>query len=251
MLQYELYNGDCFEYMKTMNDCSVDLVLTDPPYNVAQFSTGNINLSNRKSLNNDIADWDKNDLDIKQLIQQIARIIKKDGNVFIFTGYNLIGDYRNELEKYFDVTNIFVWHKTNPSPKIYKTGFLNSCEFVMVAYNKKHQFNFTSQNEMHNFYESSICMAPERLRYPSHPTQKPIELLQHLMKIGSNEDDVVFDPFMGVGSTGVACKNLNRRFIGCELNETYYEACKNRLSLDNNLISKIINDGYRKFDFEV
>lgn len=251
MLQYELYNGDCFEYMKTMNDNSVDLILTDPPYNIAQFSNGNIKLEGHKEFNNDIADWDKIDLDVEQLIEHFARIVKKDGNVFIFTGYNLIGDYRNELEKYFDVTNIFVWHKTNPPPKIRKSGFLFSCEFVMIAYNHKHKFNFTTQNEMHNFYESSICMSPERLQNPLHPTQKPVEILQHLMKIGSNENDVVFDPFMGVGSTGVACKNLNRRFIGCELNETYYEACKNRLSLDNNLISKIINDDYRKFDFEV
>ena len=72
-------------------------------------------------------------------------------------------------------------------------------------------------------------MKPERLSDPKHPTQKPVKLLKHLIEIGSNEGDVVLDPFMGVGSTGVAAMELDRKFIGIEIEENYYEAAKQRL----------------------
>ena len=88
---------------------------------------------------------------------------------------------------------------------------------------------FISQKEMHNFLESPICMAPERLKEPKHPAQKPISILKKMITISSNENDVVFDPFMGVGSTGVAALELNRKFIGFELDENYFAAGKKRI----------------------
>ena len=82
---------------------------------------------------------------------------------------------------------------------------------------------------MHNFFESPICMFPERLKNPKHPTQKPVKLLKHLIEIASDPGDIVFDPFMGVGSTGVAAKELGRKFIGCEINKIYYKAACKRI----------------------
>ena len=87
---------------------------------------------------------------------------------------------------------------------------------------------------MHNFFESPICSGPERLKDPKHPTQKPIKLLEHIIKIASNENDTIFDPFMGVASTGVASLNLNRKFVGIELEELYFNASKKRLSETSN-----------------
>ena len=81
---------------------------------------------------------------------------------------------------------------------------------------------------MHNFIESPICMGAERLKEPKHPTQKPVKILEHIINISSNENDVVLDMFMGVGSTGVAALNLNRRFIGIELDREYYNASQKR-----------------------
>lgn len=89
--------------------------------------------------------------------------------------------------------------------------------------------NFTTQRQMHNFFESPICSYPERLKEPKHPTQKPVKLLKHLIKIASNENDIVFDPFMGVGSTGCATVELNRKFLGCEIEHTYYQAAARRM----------------------
>ena len=122
-----------------------------------------------------------------------------------------------------------IWHKTNPAPKIYKAGFLNSCEMIFTCWNKKHTWNFISQAEMHNFLESPICMRPERLSNPKHPAQKPVSILKKMIEIASNKDDIIFDPFMGVGSTGVAALKLERRFIGVELDMAYFIAAKNRI----------------------
>jgi site-specific DNA-methyltransferase (adenine-specific)/modification methylase len=74
-------------------------------------------------------------------------------------------------------------------------------------------------------------MRPERLQNPKHPTQKPIKLLKHIIQMATNENDVIFDPFMGVGSTGVATLKLNRKFIGIEIDKTYFDASKKRLEL--------------------
>jgi site-specific DNA-methyltransferase (adenine-specific)/modification methylase len=93
-----------------------------------------------------------------------------------------------------------VWHKTNPAPKFRRAGFLNSCELIVCMWNKGHTWNFTKQNEMHNFIESPICMGNERLKDPKHPTQKPVSVLKKLINIASNEGDMILDPFAGVGS---------------------------------------------------
>ncbi len=82
---------------------------------------------------------------------------------------------------------------------------------------------------MHNFIESPICMGKERTKEPHHPTQKPVRVLEHLITIASNPGDVIFDPFMGVGSAGEAALKLGRRFIGMEIEEPYFNAARERL----------------------
>lgn len=232
---YTLINGDCFNYLGKIPDNSVDLILTDPPYNIAQYSTGNIPLPGRAPINNDLGKWDLQPIDPGSLLDDFKRILKPDGNIFVFTSYNLIGKWHEAFDKEFDTFQFFIWHKTNPAPKIYKNGFLNSCEMIVCMWNKGHKWNFGKQNEMHNFFESPICMSPERLRNPKHPAQKPVKLLEHIIKIASNEKDVVLDPFMGVGSTGVAALINNRKFIGCEIEKDFFDAAEKRISqTDNN-----------------
>lgn len=230
MNTFELFNEDCLNQIKNIQNHSIDLILTDPPYNIAKYSTGDIFLPNRRPLNNSIATWDLVEINPSDFLAEFKRILKPTGNIFIFTSYNLLGKWHDVFDKEFDTFQYFIWHKTNPTPKFYKNGFLNSCELIICLWNKGHTWNFTKQNEMHNFFESPICMRPERLQSPKHPTQKPIKLLQHLIKIGSNEGDLVYDPFMGVGSTAIACLKLNRNFIGCEIDKSYFEATKNRIN---------------------
>jgi len=82
---------------------------------------------------------------------------------------------------------------------------------------------------MHNFIESPICMGRERVKNPVHPTQKPLKVLSHLVKLATNPGDLVLDPFMGVGSTGVAALQLHRRFLGTEIDPLYFKAAEKRL----------------------
>lgn len=233
--KYTVVNGDCFNYLSQIPDNSVDLILTDPPYNIAQYSTGNIDLPGRSALNNDLAEWDLNPINPFDLLEDFKRIIKPDGNIFVFTSYNLIGKWHEAFDSEFDTFQFFVWHKTNPAPKIFKNGFLNSCEMIACIWNKGHKWNFSNQRDMHNFFESPICMKPERISDPKHPTQKPVMLLEHIISIASNENDVVFDPFMGVGSIGVAALKNNRKFIGIEIEQDYFRAAEHRL---NDIIAK-------------
>ncbi len=220
--------------MKVIPDKCIDLILTDPPYNIAQYSTGNIPLPGRDALNNDIADWDTIPLNPEALLEDFLRILKPDGNIFVFTSYNMLGKWHEVFDKEFDTFQFFIWHKTNPAPKIYKNGFLNSCEMVICLWNKGHKWNFSNQKEMHNFYECPICMPPERLKNPKHPAQKPVRLLKHLISISTNPGDIVFDPFMGVGSSGVAAKELGREYIGCEIDKAYYDAACKRVFHNGN-----------------
>ena len=228
---YTVVNGDCLDYLGQIPDNSIDLILTDPPYNIAQYSTGNINLPGRSALNNDLAEWDLIPIDPFDLLPDFKRIIKPDGNIFVFTSYNLIGKWHEAFDSEFDTFQFFIWHKTNPAPKIFKNGFLNSCEMIACMWNKGHKWNFSDQRNMHNFFESPICMKPERLSEPKHPSQKPVRLLEPIVSIASNENDVVFDPFMGVGSTGVAALRNKRRFIGIEIEKSYFDAAEMRIGV--------------------
>ena len=222
--------GDSKDIIKRIPDDSIDFIFTDPPYNIGKHSTGNIPLPGRTPMNNDVAEWDWVDFNPEDWADEFIRILKPTGNLFIFTSYNQIGRWYDCLDHKFDTTNFMIWHKTNPAPKIFKAGFLNSCEMIFTCWNKGHTWNFLSQSEMHNFYESPICMRPERLSNPKHPAQKPVALLKKIIRMATNEDDIVFDPFMGVGSIGVAALALGRKYIGVEINKIYFDAAKNRVA---------------------
>ncbi len=226
----EVFCGDSRELLKRIPAKSIDFILTDPPYNIGKHSTGNISLPGRSAINNDLAKWDWEEFNPEEWVDSFLRVLKPTGNLFIFTSYNQIGRWHAVLDHRFDTSNFMVWHKTNPAPKIFKAGFLNSCELIFTCWNKKHTWNFSTQAEMHNFIESPICMSPERLSSPKHPAQKPIFVLKKLLEVASNPNDIVLNPFMGVGSTGVAALLLGRRFLGMERDESYFNAAKKRIS---------------------
>lgn len=224
---------DCFEKIKAIPDNSVDLILTDPPYNIAKYSTGNIKFDWREDINNDLAKWDLDELNPKDLVKEYLRVLKPTWNMFIFTSYNMIWKFHEAFDDKFDTFQFMVWHKKNPVPNFFKKWFLNSCELIVACWNKWHKWNFKTQAEMHNFIESWICMWKERIKWKDwktlHPTQKPVEILKHIIEIASDEWDIVLDPFMWVGSTWEACKQLNRQFIWMEMNKEYFQASKKRL----------------------
>jgi len=232
-----LSNGNSSGLIKTVESASIDLILTDPPYNLSPYSTGNIKAPWRKEINNDLAEWDNLAFNPADWVDEFRRILKPTGNIFAFTSYNMLGKWHEAFDPVFDTFQFVVWHKTNPVPKLRRAGFLNSCELIVALWNKGHNWNFTNQREMHNFIEAPICMGLERLKTPLHPTQKPVKVLRKLIEWGSNPGDIVFDPFMGVGSSGVAALQLDRRFLGFELDPEYFNAAKIRLEAAASIIS--------------
>jgi DNA modification methylase len=228
--QGALLLGDCLEVMKRIEDNSVDLILTDPPYNLGKYSTGNIELSWRSDFNNDVAEWDQGEFDPASLVNEFRRVLSPTGTIFAFTSYNLIGRWHEIYDPLFDTFQFIAWHKTNPPPKFRRAGFLNSIELIVCLWDKGHKWNFSNQADMHNFIESPLCGGNERVKDPKHPTQKPVKVLKRLLEYCTSEGDVVLDAFSGVGSTAAASLQNNRRFIGIERDLEFHRAAVKRIS---------------------
>ncbi|MCF7859927.1 MAG: site-specific DNA-methyltransferase [Candidatus Cloacimonetes bacterium] len=233
----KIKHADCLEYLKSLPSDFVDLVVTDPPYNVSQKSDikcGNFNVTKN------FGDWDYG-FDPIPVLQELKRVVKPTGQIYVFCATRQIPIYMQFFEDNCYFRNLLVWNKTNPAPRISKTNFLFANEYLLYAINEKCKmtevtFNFSKQNEMHNIFITSALQGKERLkdknRKALHPTQKPLAILKKLIEVSSNEGDVVLDPFMGVGSTAVACKELGRNFLGCELDERYVKLANIRLIQD-------------------
>ena len=230
MGHYAIVDGDSRELIHQIPSGSVDLILTDPPYNLSPYSTGNMNFSWRSEINNDLAEWDTQEFMPVDWLAEFKRVLKPTGNIFAFCSYNMLGKWHEAFDPEFDTFQFMVWHKTNPVPKIRRAGFLNSCELIVCMWNKGHTWNFTNQKDMHNFIETPLCMGNERIKDPKHPTQKPLRVLEHIIKLASNPGDTILDPFMGVGSTGIAALHLERHFIGMEIAPDYFAAARTRLN---------------------
>jgi site-specific DNA-methyltransferase (adenine-specific) len=234
----EICTADSFEKIREVPDHSIDVIVADPPYNLGQYSTGNIKMSWRSDFNNSIAHRDHETFEPAAWVGEFRRILKPTGNIFGFTSYNLLGDWHRAFDPVFDTFQFMAWHKTNPAPKLRRAGFLNSCELIVCAWNKRHTWNFGKQSEMHNFIESPICMGQERVKNPKHPTQQPVRALEHLLRPGSKEGDLVRS-IHGVGSTGVAALKMGR-FLGFEKEPTYVSASVPRLEAASNKQAQLI-----------
>jgi len=221
-MTYKLHNGDCIELMKGLPDKSIDLVLTDIPYNEANRTSNGL-----RNLDKSIADIET--FDLERFLSEITRVCK--GSYYIFCGFQQL----SQIDGYFRRNKIsrrcIVWEKTNPSPMNAKSIWLSGIELCVYGKHPKATFN--------SFYRNTV------LKYPSgrskiHPTEKPIKLLSELISVSSNEGDTILDPCMGSGSTIEACLRLNRNVIGYELDKEYYAVAKNRIENYNksNLLSE-------------
>ena len=241
----QIIQGDSLAILKTLPDESVDMVFTDPPYIISQkgLKIDRTNIQNRssrrngrksKELNYDFGEWDhfKSREDFLQWtddwVKECFRVLKNTGNFVSFFSKSEISHFEDILNKYGHVRQAIVWHKTNPVPQIFKVGFMSSIEFMSWATKQKgakHTFNH-KLGQHHNYIETPICMGKER---EDHPTQKPLKAVIWLIKYLSNKDDIILDPFCGVGTIPVACKELGRRYLGIELKQEYIDMANKRI----------------------
>lgn len=231
-----LYNDNCIEAMKKIEDDSIDLIVTDPPYNLGNFMKDrDTNL--KKMRDNFFADagWDNMEFDewldsMDDFFESSARVMKKGGSIIVFMAIIKVESVIKLAEKhgfYYKTTGI--WHKTNPMPRNMNLHFVNSTEAWIYFTYKTRTGTFNNNGAMlHDFIETSVTPNGER-KYGKHPTQKPESLMQHFVDVLSDEDDWILDPFMGSGSTGVAAKRGNRNFIGIELSKDYFDIASQRI----------------------
>ena len=234
----DLRQGDCLELMKDIPDKSIDLVVTDCPYKIVQGGCTTGAYGNKKGCGKCSAKWetkgqlynldnlksgklfDNNEIEFKDWLPDLYRILKDGTHCYIMINARNLKELQQEAENVgFKYQNILVWKKNNATPNRY---YLNNCEFILMLRKDK-------ARNINNMGTKNILEIPNIIGKKKHPTEKPVELMKILIENSSNEGDIVIDPFMGVGATGVACKELNRNFIGIELDKNYFNIARERI----------------------
>jgi DNA modification methylase len=208
----QLYNGDCLEVMQDMPDNSVDYVLTSPPYNRKRNDK-------YKLYNDQIADYFTFN---QEVINQLLRISKK--HIF----YNIQTNFYNrdtvyKLIGYFnkDIKEIIIWEKSNPMPAA-GNAITNAVEYFIVLGKESLKSNTT--------YTKNIITSSVNSKMPKiHKAVMKQEIADYFIETFTKEKDIILDPFMGIGTTGISCVSMNRDFIGIELIKEYYDISGHRI----------------------
>lgn len=207
-----LYHGDCIELMKSMPDKMCNMVLTDIPYGLPRYQSskrfrvdrGNANIAN---------------FDLPLLATELIRLVRE--SIYVFCGKTQISGLCDAMSNAGMTTRLIIWEKTNPCPMNGKSLWLSGIEACVYGRFSKATFNGCCKNTV--------------LRYPLqagiyHPTQKPIALMEELVLTSSNSEDVIFDPFMGCGTTGIVCVKHMRNFIGIEKEKEWFDVATKRIN---------------------
>lgn len=221
-MSYQLYQGDCIEVMKNIKDGSVDLVVTDPPYEIATTGAGMYKQADKqyvKELNG------MKDGFSEEVLDELCRVMKKINIYFFCSQKQIIPLLDYFVKKKKCNWNILSWHKTNPIPAC-GNKYLTDTEFILF-FREKGVKVYGSFDTKRTWYATPLNQSDKK-KY-GHPTVKPLSILENLVVNSSQEGEVVLDCFMGSGSTGVACLNTNRNFIGIELDEGYFKIAQNRI----------------------
>jgi site-specific DNA-methyltransferase (adenine-specific) len=244
---FQLLLGDSFSLLKKIPEKSIGMIFADPPYFL---SNGGISVQSGKMVSVNKAAWDmgmKIEDKLKynrRWIKECKRVLKDDGTIWISgTMHNIyyVG-VALELEG-FSIINNVTWQKTNPPPNISTRAFTHSTETILWARKQltpkkkgKHLFNYQDMKEINGGKQMKdvwqFSLTPKREKQAGKfPTQKPLALLERIILSSTKEGDLILDPFNGSGTTGIAAYNLNRRYIGIDLEKEYLELTKTRYNI--------------------
>lgn len=216
-----IYNKNVSELFKEIDDETINLIVTDPPYKCIK--GGRPKRKNCPSgilKKNDGKIFKNNDIRPEEFIPELYRILKNDSQCYIMVNLLNLNNYINICLKCgFRLHNLLIWEKNNVTPSRW---YMKNAEYILfLRKGKAKPINNISSKTVHHYKNI--------LKTKKHPTEKPVELMELYIKNSSNEGDYVFDPFMGSGSTMIAALKNNRKFIGCEIDEKYYNISKERL----------------------
>lgn len=216
--------------LSSVDDESVDHIVTDPPYGVATGFAADF--ANRADMSSFFEGWDTGELRLEEIdgwVSEWARVMKTGGAIAVFCADTYVSFIKQALAAHgFDNLLTVVWHKTNPEPSVRQTSFVSSCEFIVTGSKgpKRNAFHWQGQNEMHNYIQAPVCAGKERM---GHPTQKPESVIRWLIERLTDPGDVVLDNFAGTGTVGKVCKDLKRIPILIEKEQDYIDMMRVRL----------------------
>jgi len=238
MPKIELIQGDCLIAMKDIPDGGVDAIICDLPF----YKVVKEDWDNQWKTEEDYIAW------CEKIIIQYKRLLKENGNIFLFTGRQYNRKIATTLDKYFIEQRIIIWSRkrnfNNTRGRAVASGYEPICFYSNGLNSTFNTIKIQSQSKRKEYTEGylkdgitlsdvwgDIPALPHNAKEKvKHPTQKPIELIKRCIQIGTNEGDLVLDNCMGSGTTGVACKNLNRNFIGIELDPEYFKIAEKRIN---------------------
>ncbi len=227
----KIYNVDAIQFMKDMisENFKVDLLVTDPPYKTITGGDSNgansirpkgMLSGNRKLFTH------QNNIKISDWMPLVYQVLNEGSQAYIFTNTVNLYDMMAESQKAgFKLHNLLIWEKNNCTPSQY---YMKNCEYILFLRKGKAKWinNIGDSKTVHRF--------DNIIGNKQHPCEKPVELLKFYIANSSKENDIVFDPFIGCGSTGIAALELNRKFIGLEIDEEYSNISNKRILEYNN-----------------
>ena len=216
----KIYNEDCLEGMKRIPDKSIDLIVTDPPY-LVNYKTGHrkdkTHRFNKVILNDD------NEQLIIDYINDCYRILKNNSAMYMFCSSDKVDFFKQQLENKFKIKNMIIWIKNNHTAGDLKGAFGRKYEIIFLVVKGVNHFN---GKRLTDVWEFDRVSGKKQL----HQNQKPLDLIKQCIEKHSDDGDLVFDGFVGSGTTAIACKELNRNYIGFELDKGYYDIAIERIS---------------------
>ena len=226
MNKIKLINGNCLDTLKNIPNESIDLIVTDPPYpTTSRGNAGNSGGMLQKDINKKGKVFTYNNINCKEYAPEFYRLLKDGSHCYVMTNHiNLIDMLNTFTNVGFHFIKSLIWNKGN---KIMGQYYMSQYEYILF-------FRKGRGKKINNCGTSDILSIPNKKTKDKggkniHDTEKPIELMEVLVNNSSQENELVLDPFMGVGSTGLACIKNNRNFIGIEIDENYLNIAKSRL----------------------
>ena len=225
-MQVDLYNEDCLEVLKNIPDNSIDLIVTDPPYpTTSRGNAGNSGGMLQKEINKKGKVFEHNNIDCSKYAPEYYRVLKDGSHCYIMTNHiNLINMLNVFTSCGFHFIKSLIWNKGN---KIMGQYYMSQFEYILF-------FRKGKGIRINNCGTSDI-LSVKNVKTKGdfgnlHDTEKPVELMKILIENSSKENQTILDTFMGIGSTGIACVNTNRNFIGIEIDKEYFDIAENRIN---------------------
>lgn len=238
----KIYCMDCLEGLKKIPNESIDLISTDPPYGI------NFKSNYRKEKFDYLENDDNLDF-LEPFIKESFRVLKENTHIYIWCRWDVYHKFYEVISKYFKIKNCLIIKRVNTSMGDLEGQFAYFYEMCIFAHKGRRTFNKTNltmkDGKSHKRFKEDTSTTGFINRYsdliesmPSgenrylmvHPTQKAEQINKFFIQLSSNKDEIILDPFIGSGTTAVACKQLNRNFIGFEISQEYVDIANNRLN---------------------